>query len=237
MIMNLQLLISLGITLLLFGALFLYVRHSVSNVNTKLISLFRIVEEEVERNNKLQNTNMRPSNHPNNTVTVTEMNTQSNNNEDTDDSSSYTDFEDEEESDNESHISYVKENLIEVSSEEPEKDDIKIVEDVNMNEIEVPKTPTFDTVTKGSLNGNITQHHTDDEKSEGEDEAEEVIIKDISSYTPTENTDTEKSDTLDTLDISKLPVAKLRNIVEDKSLHENPKKLKKAQLVELLKQH
>lgn len=257
--MNLGLLISLGITLLLFGLLFLYVKHSVSKVNTKLTSLFRIVEEEVEKNNKLQNSN-NTTHHPNNTVTVTEMNTQANNtdnynnnNDDDDDTSSYTDFDDDDDDDDESQISYVKENLIEVSSEEPEQDEIKIVQDVNMNDIEVPKTPTFDTVTKGSLNGNITQHiNNTDTENDGV-----IIVNDISSYNSndnssteepktdeskveqpkTEESKTEESNILDTLDISKLPVAKLRTIVEDKSLHENPKKLKKAQLVDLLKQN
>lgn len=275
MALSLGLMISLGFTTLLCLLLFLYIRQRAASIDTKLNSLFKIVQDEVSNNN----TRLRTLNHLNQqqSMTVTEVpsNMKSNNgeiqhynddssisssssveNSDTDDDlisvSSGDDEDDESDNEQEHDDSMESENntkVIHTNINDTMKDEVsghlKTLSDLNR----FSKIMNNDTNQEHENNkGNDNEDNEDNLEVEEElDELDDIEslelidndenlneASDITTTTNGEGENNESNIEQGIINVKKLSVSQLRNIVAEKNLHENPKKLKKSELVELL---
>jgi hypothetical protein len=276
MALSLGLMISLGFTTLLCLLLFFYIRQRTASIESKVTTLFKVVQDEVSRKNELC---MRPQQ-----MTVTEVQNAghvqesvfNNNNEseydsDTDsDVSSLTSDGEDEETDNEDLISVstngeetdnedMNNAIDEVIENETESKPIKIT---HSNDDKLTNDGNLETISDLNLfttimkNGTSTiekpQQDTDNEREEDNDDINDDLseleslglVEDDNNIEDTNNNDQivlQESQTVfinnnigDVINYKKLSVAQLRDIVSEKNLHENPKKLKKGELVELL---
>jgi hypothetical protein len=278
MAISLGLMISLGFTTLLCLLLFFYIRQRTSGIESKVTTLFKVVQDEVSKKNELC---LRPQQ-----MTVTEVqndervrvqNSDFNNNDyetdtDTDsDVSSLTCESHDEESGNEDLISVSTDGEESVNDEhrkdELESKPIKISHSTDDNEgnLEtISDLNLFSTIMKNERSDNTdlnldivndSEDHDSDIDENEEDEELDSILSEIESLGLIEDEDTEvnddtnkaiteekqpiEKDTInndigDIINYKKLSVSQLRGIVSDKGLHDNPKKLKKTELVELL---
>jgi hypothetical protein len=276
MALSLGLMISLGFTTLLCLLLFFYIRQRTASIESKVTTLFKVVQDEVSRKNELC---MRPQQ-----MTVTEVQNAghvqesvfNNNNEseydsDTDsDVSSLTSDGEDEETDNEDLIS------VSTNGEETDNEDMNnAIDEVIENETESkPIKITHSNDDKLTNDGNLEtisdlnlftaimkndtstiekpQQDTDNEHEEDNDDINDDLseleslglVEDDNNIEDTNNNDQiilqENQNVFvnnnigDVINYKKLSVAQLRDIVSEKNLHENPKKLKKGELVELL---
>jgi hypothetical protein len=271
MALSLGLMISLGFTTLLCLLLFFYIRQRTASIESKVTTLFKVVQDEVSRKNELC---MRPQQ-----MTVTEVqnagqlqesvfnNNKSEYESDTDsDVSSLTSDDEDQDTDNEDLISVstngeetdnkdTNDTLDEVIENKTESKPIKIT---HSNDDKLTNDGNLETISDLNLfttimkNGTSTieqpQQDTNNENEEDNDDLSELeslgLVEEDNNIEDTidnEQIVLQESQTVfvnntngHVINYKKLSVSQLRDIVSEKNLHENPKKLKKGELVELL---
>lgn len=243
MVLSLGLIISLAFTTFLCVLLFLYVRQRTLSVENKVQSLFQFVQEEVSKNQRAQQLGGQTRG-PQMTVTEVQQNETAtggfveddNNSENDSDSDSDDDGSDSEsDSDNDS---VNDDELISVSSGEDDDEnnhelDIKIIEQITLEENpEDLEITTFNEIKRKSSDEEDEELSDVDDNKADNDEDIDMSGKDTTVQKEEDNKD--ENDALTSIDLNKLSVSKLRSLVEEKNLTENPKKLKKPELIELL---
>lgn len=243
MVLSIGLVISLAFTTFLCVLLFLYIRQKTSNVERKINSLFQLVQEEV---NKINNQPRQMVGGNKQEMTVSEVlqdNDENNNDLDGDiESDVDSDCESDDDSDSNDDSGSDDDNddndddLISVSTGPEENvEDIKVIQHIQIEEVgqDDLEKHTFESIKKDdeqlsdveSLG--LVEDEEKDDTQQGDDIQPENS-KEIN-HSPLDN-----GNPIDIVDVNKLSANKLRSLVETKKLHDNPKKLKKTELIKLL---
>lgn len=132
-------------------------------------------------------------------------------------------------------ISYLL-NRREERNEEPSsalfEDDTKLVK-VSDNET-IVETSDEESTTSEEEEDSDHESNTEEEEEEGDLDKGENILVERCEITELDASGNEVEEQPEETDYKKLNVSKLRLIVEEKKLHEDPKKLKKSELITLL---
>jgi len=217
MIFSLGLSISIGFTLLIGVLLFFYMRRQMNDMNFKVQSLVNIIRDDLDKN-RMEHTP--PKQEPQNMVlsetkhlTLEPPLIQVSDNE--------SESESESESDSESDQSDSNSISESVYNDDGEilKLDTKVI---------VDKLDTHESVEDNTDEDVVEDNIVDDDVEEEHDNIVEVVVEEEH-----DNID-EVTDTKPDISYKKLSVTQLRDIVSEKNLHDDPKKLKKKDLIELL---
>lgn len=217
MVLSIGLIISLGTTLLLCGLIFIFFRRRIQVIDNKINQTLGTIQEITHL---FHNSNRMKDNGNENTNEIIQSNNEfsffptdnqqklvkvSDNEDDDEDDDDNSESDNENESDDDDDNSESHEDS---ENEDEDMNNTNIIEDeinnLKQNQINEDHELTIEEIDNSS---NIQQDNEENEKH---------II-----YTE-EN------------DFRKLNVAKLRKIVEEKNLHDDPKKLKKQELITLL---
>lgn len=229
MVFSRGLLLSLGFTLLAGVMLFLYIRQKTTSIENKVNTLFQLVQEEASRNHKRalqeRESNMVVQETTQHSSQLTEMNHETTNDDlinVSDDNSSVSDDD------------FTTDDDIETDSDSDDDGD----GDEHGNGPEYG----LDNIQNNSAKPHITSHaeimnemnvesntgKKQEEHSDDESDIEDLGLEDIDDEIKTIDIETNQ-----TIDYKKLSVAKLRELATLRGV-DDPKKLKKKELIELL---
>ena len=253
MVLSRGLLISLGFTLLVGILLFMFIKQRTSSIENKINTLFQLVQEEAakshqamltsrEKNMVVQETTEQIDS--NELITVSDG--ESSDDEEFDDSEdseieSSEDSESDEELITESKSSVVAlEIMNQVKNNEKtigNEENVKTIHLVDGSQ-QLPDITTIeniDNVDEDLGVKEIEEIDFDSDEDEDEDEENGFNVEEEHNI-DIQVTKVASDNNADVINYKKLGVSKLRDIVKEKGLHEDPKSLKKAQLIELLEQ-
>jgi len=224
----------LGITLLVLGLMFMHFRRKVSTLEFKVNTLFKLVQDHMEQQQQQQYSNSMYS--PQNNIELSEQ-------QNLEESLNEEQLEEhvrsiEEMALSSENVSRNNEGLIEVSeseseteteteseSEEEEEEQEQEQEQENQSSENNVKTINLeDLVSEDSVLQSLQEDHTQNENNEIN--IEELEVEELKTINLEE---TQK-------DFSKMKVAELRELVSEQNPEVDASKLKKPQLVEMLKQ-
>lgn len=253
MVLSRGLLISLGFTLLVGILLFIFVKQRTSSIENKINTLFQLVQEEAAKSHQAmlasRESNMvieetTRAGESNQLIAVSDGESSEESDDDLD-TSDDSDIESSEESDEEeehtpqaissvvalemmNHVENVTEATEELEQEQ-EQDNVRTIH----------LTENANTLQNGHEENNSSDNEEDlgieeiDLESEVEDDREHNDSEQVN-HVDIQVKKVVSDDISDIVNYKKLSVSRLRDIVKEKGLHEDPKSLKKAQLIELL---
>ena len=225
----------LGITLLVLGLMFMHFRRKVSTLEFKVNTLFKLVQDHMEQQQQQQYSNSMYS--PQNNIELSEQ-------QDIEESLNEEQLEEhvrsiEEMALSSENVSRNNEGLIEVSeseseseseteseseSEEEEEQEQEQEQENQSSENNVKTINLEDLVSEDSVLQSLQEDHAQNENNEIN--IEELEVEELKTINLEE---TQK-------DFSKMKVAELRELVSEQNPEVDASKLKKPQLVEMLKQ-
>lgn len=230
MILNQPLLISIGFTCVTTILVFLYFKRKMSSLEFKLNSLYTLIEQHTNEKKQMQETsvasvqNNQQENKVINLIPVS----------DNEFSSSDEEFTTEEEEEEEYEPEEVQqENVDSTVNIDNVVNNLNVdkmgIEEINVTELENENSKLLilkDTIEQ--LESQVIDDLGDmseiTEPSDIEDDNKKIILD-------------QTIDELENINLSKLTVPKLKELVKNHKLHETPSKLKKTELVSLLEKH
>lgn len=231
MILNQQLLISIGFTCVTTILVFLYFKRKMSSLEFKLNSLYTLIEEHTNEKKQMQETNVTSSyqNNPEkskviNLIPVSDNELSSSEEEFTTEEEEY----EPEEEQQENNTSTVNIDTV-VNNLNLDIDEKLGIEEINVSDLDNQNSKLL--ILKNTID-QLESQVIDDlgdmseitEPSDIEEETKKIVL---------EKTINE----LENINLSKLTVPKLKELVKNHKLHETPSKLKKPELVSLLEKH
>lgn len=228
MILNQPLLISIGFTCVTTILVFLYFKRKMSSLEFKLNSLYTLIEQHTNEKKQMQETsvasvqNNQQENKVINLIPVSDNEFSSSDEE-------FTTEEEEEEYEPEE----VQENVDSTVNIDNVVNNLNVdkmgIEEINVTELENENSKLLilkDTIEQ--LESQVIDDLGDmseiTEPSDIEDDNKKIILD-------------QTIDELENINLSKLTVPKLKELVKNHKLHETPSKLKKTELVSLLEKH
>lgn len=229
MILNQPLLISIGFTCVTTILVFLYFKRKMSSLEFKLNSLYTLIEQHTNEKKQMQETsvasvqNNQQENKVINLIPVS----------DNEFSSSDEEFTTEEEEEEYEPEEVQQENVDSTVNIDNVVNNLNVdkmgIEEINVTELENENSKLLilkDTIEQ--LESQVIDDLGDmseiTEPSDIEDDNKKIILD-------------QTIDELENINLSKLTVPKLKELVKNHKLHETPSKLKKTELVSLLEKH
>jgi len=233
MVLNQSILISIGFTCVTIILVFLYFKRKMSSLEFKLNSLYTLIEEHTNEKKQMQETNVTSSyqNNPEESKVINLIPVSDNELSSSDEE--FTTEEEEEEYEPEDEQQENNTNTVNidnvVNNLNLDIDDKLGIEEINVSDLDNQNSKLL--ILKNTID-QLESQVIDDlgdmseitEPSDIEEETKKVIL---------EKTINE----LENINLSKLTVPKLKELVKNHKLHETPSKLKKTELVSLLEKH
>ena len=230
MIFSRGLIISLGFTIIVSIALYFLIRTKFSSIENKVNILFQLVQDEANnRNHKEQLSTQNTIISKTNRINVSDDEEESDEESDEEYDSSEDERDDEERNDTTNNIKY-----LEIKNMELDNNNIATIEEIEENNDIVN-----DLIENADNTNNLdnTEQETPEQGSPIQETLENT--EDNKIFLSNNVADEQKfieEITKETKSLKKMTVGELRDLVSEKGLHEEPKKLKKNELIELLEQ-